>query len=313
MVNTLTTLSPEAKQFYDRNLLERANPLLVLARFAQNRNIPRNSGNQVSYRRFNKLSTITTPLVEGVTPSSQSLSITEITGTAAQYGGYVTISDAVDLLAIDPVITESTDVLGEQAGESIEEIARAELVTGTSVVFANAVANRATLAAVTDRIDSTDVRLAIKTLYVNNAKPFRGERNDQGQGGLYVGVIHPEAWFPYIGQTLVTQTLQYSDPQGMYTLELPVFDQVAWYVTTMAPKFAAGGAAGADVYGTLIFGQNAYGMVDVAGTGKFDTIVKPIGSGGTSDPLNQRGTVAWKSWQLPKILNNNFMVRIEST
>jgi N4-gp56 family major capsid protein len=81
--------------------------------------------------------------------------------------------------------------------------------------------------------------------------------------------------------------------------------------STLAPVFTGQGSGGADVYGTLIAGQHAFGVVDVGGTGKFNTYVKQVGSGGTSDPLDQRGTIGWKSVFVSKILNDNFMVRIE--
>jgi len=41
--------------------------------------------------------------------------------------------------------------------------------------------------------------------------------------------------------------------------------------------------------------------------------VKPLGSGGSSDPLNQRGTVGWKAFKTAKILVQQYMVRVEST
>lgn len=132
-MDTLTTLSPEAKQYYDKLLLSRALPILALAKAGQKRSLKKNAGNQISYRRFNTISTATTPLTEGVTPAAASLSVTEVTGTVQQYGNYVTLTDALDMLAIDNVIIEATDVLGENAAQSVEEIIRAEVVTGTNV------------------------------------------------------------------------------------------------------------------------------------------------------------------------------------
>jgi len=40
-------------------------------------------------------------------------------------------------------------------------------------------------------------------------------------------------------------------------------------------------------------------------------ISKPLGSGGTADPLNQRATDAWKAWFVTKILQDLAMVRVE--
>jgi N4-gp56 family major capsid protein len=47
----------------------------------------------------------------------------------------------------------------------------------------------------------------------------------------------------------------------------------------------------------MIFGQDAYGVVDVENSaeGKPSIIVKNAGSAGTADPLNQRSTIGWKA------------------
>jgi N4-gp56 family major capsid protein len=311
VTDTLGTLTPEAKAFYDRNLLERAMPILGLAKGGQARNIPQNSGNQVSYRRFNQINTSTTALTESVTPAASALSMTEITGTVAEYGNYVQVSDALNLLAIDRVITEATDVLGENGGQSVEEIIRAELVNGTSVNYPSTITARSSVGT-TNLMTLTQVRKAVRTLMSNDARPFYGNRDDTGQGGLFMGFIHPRVWYDLIGDTTVINTFTYSDPDKLYTMKIPTLGQVAWIISTKAPIFTGGGSGGIDVYGTFIFGKDAYGVVNVAGTGKFKTIVKPLGSAGTADPLDQRASIGWKAWQLPKILNNNFMVRMEA-
>ena len=69
---------------------------------------------------------------------------------------------------------------------------------------------------------------------------------------------------------------------------------------------------GMDVHATLVFGADAYGVVDVDGEGCLQTIVKPCGSGGASDPLDQRATVGAKvAAYTAKILNNLWIVRVE--
>lgn len=76
---------------------------------------------------------------------------------------------------------------------------------------------------------------------------------------------------------------------------------------------SGGGASGANVYGTLIYGQNAFGNVELGGTGKnVKIIINPPGSAGASDPLEQRGTIAWKVRGFTcVILQDSFIVRLE--
>lgn len=71
------------------------------------------------------------------------------------------------------------------------------------------------------------------------------------------------------------------------------------------------GAAGRDVYSTLVLGENAYGTTEITGGG-LQHIVKQLGSGGTADPLNQRATVGWKATKVAERLVEGFMVRIET-
>ncbi len=71
---------------------------------------------------------------------------------------------------------------------------------------------------------------------------------------------------------------------------------------------------GLDVHATLVFGPDAYGVVDVGGGGVMQTIVKPCGSGGPADPLDQRATVGAKVMAYTAaILNDLWLVRIEHT
>ena len=61
----------------------------------------------------------------------------------------------------------------------------------------------------------------------------------------------------------------------------------------------------------LILGENAYGITEVTGGG-LKTIIKQLGSAGTADPLDQRSTVGWKAMQTAEILQEPYMVRVES-
>ena len=73
-----------------------------------------------------------------------------------------------------------------------------------------------------------------------------------------------------------------------------------------------GGKDGADVYSTLVLGDDAYGVTEITGGG-LQHIVKQLGSAGSGDPLNQRATVGWKATKTAEILVQQYMVRIEAT
>jgi N4-gp56 family major capsid protein len=54
-VTTLTQLPPEVRTYFDRLLLALARPYFIYDLFAQKRQIPLNSGNQMVFRRYSTL------------------------------------------------------------------------------------------------------------------------------------------------------------------------------------------------------------------------------------------------------------------
>ena len=85
-----------------------------------------------------------------------------------------------------------------------------------------------------------------------------------------------------------------------------------WNTSTKV-RPAGGGAEGVNVYGTVIYGQNAYGDIELGMGGEnVKIIINPPGSSGAADPLEQRGTIAWKvKGFCCTILQDAFIVRIE--
>ena len=141
-VTTDTGMSAENKTFYDKELIRTAGPQLVHDQFAQKRPIPKNGGQSVEFRQFGDLPKALTPLTEGVTPNGKKLSATAKTATVSQYGDYVTISDKLDLTAIDPVALEAVDVIGKQMGLTLDTVTRNEIQQGKQVLYAPAIGRR---------------------------------------------------------------------------------------------------------------------------------------------------------------------------
>lgn len=298
----LAPLSDEMKTYYDRVLLERAVPMLVHGQFGQERPIPRNGGKTIEFRRFASLGQSTTPLTEGVTPSGQALSVSAITATINQYGDFVEGSDLLDLTAIDPILTETAQLLGEQAGESIDAITRDILAAGTTVQYAAGRASR-NLVAAGDNLTVDEIRKAVRTLKNNKARPI---------GDSYVAIVGPNTTYDLQSDSMWQNAQLYAGSQRLFNGEIGRIFGVRFVETTEAAVFSGGGASGADVYGTIVLGANAYGMVPLSGQ-SLGFIFKQLGSSGTADPLNQRWTSAWKVAFTAKILNDLFMVRIEHT
>ena len=80
--------------------------------------------------------------------------------------------------------------------------------------------------------------------------------------------------------------------------------------STNARVFSSAGLSGADVYATMILGQEYYGISEF-GAMSARTYIKPVGSAGAKDPLDQYGSVGWKASVAAARLNEAFAVRIE--
>ena len=307
-------LSDEMKTFYDRMLLERTVPNLLHGRWGQTKRIPANGGRIIEWRKFSALSTATTPLIEGsLFTDLKDLTVTAITGTVAQYGDAVGFSDLVSVVAIDPILAETTKILAEQASQTIDELTRDVLVAGTTKEFANQAANRAAVAAnddfsAMDGAGSTqsggslaDLRLISLTLELNRARKI---------GGFWQVITHPRVMFDIQATTEWRELQLYNQTNRIIDGSVGEIYGFKFWVTDVAKVFTAGGAAGIDVYATLVFGQDAFGTVELSGH-NLQTIYKPLGSAGTSDPLNQQQTMGWKVTFGTKILQQAFMLRYE--
>ena len=144
--NVTTDLTVEMKTYYDDRLIDLAQPLLVHDQFGQKRPIPKNGGKTIEFRKYAPLTKATTALTEGVTPDGKKLSVSKIEATVKQYGDYVTLSDVLLLTAIDNNLTQAQNLLGNQAGMTLDTITRDILVTGTNVQYAEGqVSSRADL------------------------------------------------------------------------------------------------------------------------------------------------------------------------
>ena len=85
-LNTTATMSKEMKTFYEKRLIDQAEPRLVHDQFADYYPVPQNGGKTIEFRKYDSLPKASTPLTEGVTPNGQALNVTTITSDLHQYG-----------------------------------------------------------------------------------------------------------------------------------------------------------------------------------------------------------------------------------
>ena len=299
---TYGNLTAEQKTFYDRTPLSRQLPNLTFLKYGQKRPIPKNEGDTINFRRFNSLDVPAASLTEGVTPDGDNLSITAVTATVAQEGNWVRLSDKISMVGIDPVLTESAALMGENAAKTLETRCADVIFKGTSQQFAGGAASAAAIAA-GKVVNSEEIKKAVRTLRNNNAEPL--------EGGYYIGFCDPSVAYDLQNDSLWQDISKYNGAENIMKGEIGRIHGVRFILTTMCPTDATTATAGT-LHKTLIVGKDAYGVVDVNGSSKPEIIIKPTGSAGTEDPLNQRASVGWKAMAVTVRLQELAMVCIQS-
>lgn len=309
-----TVIDPGVANFYDRRLLRKAFPRLIHSLYAQTRDLPAGDSTVIKFRRYSLLTAATTPLSEGVTPSGSQLSKTDITSTVQQYGDYITLTDKLLFSTTDPVLTEANSVLAQQAGNTLDQLTRDVIIAGTTVQYASTATARIEVTAAM-KLTLAEIQEAVRTLKQNNADKIT-EMIDPSDGvgtspvnAAYIAFVHPNASYDLKNATGFVTVEKYGQRVALPG-EIGSLDEVRFIESTNAKVFTGLGAAGVDVYGTLIIGADFYAQSRIAGDA-MRNIIKPLGSAGSADPLDQRQTTGWKATYVATRLNEAFAVRIE--
>jgi N4-gp56 family major capsid protein len=309
-VNLTSTsgLNDASAIYYDRKLLTRLMFQLYLQESAEKRTLPKGNGTQIQFLRPSNLAAITTPLSEGTNPNGQAWQSTKILSTPVQYGGFLAYSDRLMLEAYDNITEAMHDVLGYQAGLSLDTILRIALTGFVTTQFTGTAVSEATVSVATAAVDFRKAAKALKSLAV---LPF--------EDGCYHAVVHPATSAdlqadPAAGGWLdVNRYVSIADEHHKVLVgELGKLVSCRFQESQNIFVNVGGGAAGATTYHSFVFGQQGVGSVDVANQG-IQKIVHQPGDSGVADPLNLNGTIGWKTYAVFPILDANRIIELIGT
>jgi N4-gp56 family major capsid protein len=307
--NTQTTLADGIKTQYERRLLTRALPRLIHGRWGMQARL--NKVGAYELRKYGALSAVTSALTEGTTPSEQSaISLTLVTITPSFYGAWLGYTDELEMTAFDPIISEFSSILGEQAGLSADTLIRNTLTDGATKDYANDATSRVTVGS-NDVISFAEFITQVAALEASNALPVDGDD--------FIVIMHPNAWAKLMQDaTFVAMFQQEASRDSNSPLRSGLVGRILRckvFVSSNSRVYAGEGASSGDVYSMLFIAREAYGYVGMAGsfpnlvdgapesnisgmTGQnvkpVEIILKQLGSAGADDPLNQRATIGWK-------------------
>ena len=294
-------LSPEMQTFYDTSLLQNERKKHYFTQFGQTQPLPKGNGKRVTWRRFDSFKPALTPLTEGVTPDGNKLNMQSIGKDVEQYGDYTAVSDRLQSEAIDPVISVCTEEHGAQAGDTLDTIVRNEVVSGINVFYAGDKTSRAALTA-TDKV-TPQLFHRVAVFLKKQLAPLKD--------GTYIAIIHPSVAYDLTESEGWIEAHKYATPENIYNGEIGKLYNIRFVEDPTMKVYNGNGSDVLAVYATIVMGAEAYGIIDPNDEG-LRMIVKMAGTGGTSDPLEQRSTVGWKACQAAKILYQERIVRVES-
>lgn len=304
----------------------------------------------VKWERLNNLSPTTTAMTEitGTTAaffgrSTVLPTVSTVTAAMAKYGNAVLLTEEIDLLQMNLRAARFLDMLGANAGESLNLLMEA-IYAGASTArwSTGATGGAASDTLVTSSISLTDIKYVVNQLDRASAMPFMpygyGSQNigTSPIRSAYYGIAHPDVKETIRGLSGFLGVEAYGGYTETMPYEFGAVGGVRWCETEMIPVttgiattsvigFRGATDATNDVYSTYIYGKeaigtvglgnmhatNAYEMYDPKNPPAIEIINKPMGTVGT-DLYNEVQSIAWKGWFSGAILNSTWVGKIRS-
>lgn len=320
------TLSTMANVYVVAKMLIRALPYLVFEKFGQAYPLPTKSTKTAKFRRFESLDATPKELIEGVTPTAQTFSVTDIEATVHQYGNLVTMTDVLLDTNDSPVMEQVTQIVGEQAAETVESMRIGVLLGGTNVEYANGTAREQVNTPISLPLQRRITRKLKnqKARFLTDSIKSTPRFYTESISPCFVAVCHPDCEADIRSMPHFQDVKDYGNTSP-WENEIGAVEGVRYLFTTLMKSWPNVGGdktniagdtmvstAGtkADVYPILFLAKDAYGLVPLKGAESLTpVIINP--SHTESDPLAQRAHVAWKTMQTCVILNQAWMVRAE--
>lgn len=363
------TIRPEV--FYTKQLLDTIRldaDQFVYYRYADESPIPDKS-KKLTLRRWAPLQAHIVPLVEGTPPKSDKGSVESYEMEAFQYGRYMEFTDKVDFEVVDPIVAHYSKEYAIVAIETLDMLAREELLSKAQKRFAGGAANITEMRIATGKPTIADLRLIILSLKKLLVKPrsnskfhvlvsaeFTFDMIDDPYVKTYMtlnqktspmydnGVLVPMFDMEFYETMACPTTGEFVDEDGkksllIYKTYVAATDSTEdWadtldddgfvyqvinedskdasdkFLYTAEDGYVKDGRTGEDasfipdlatwkiptgwtelkVQHTLILGKDALTRTGLAGEGNAKTYVKPLGSAGVLDPIDQRQSIGFK-------------------
>lgn len=344
-LTTTTQIAAPVNVVLQRNLLTNARACCPYFTGTQAAHVGEHMGSfTAKWRRYENLTPVTTALSELTGTStfptgrdSAAITVTDVTKAVAKYGNYLLLNEEVNLVNITAQSTKLSEVMGINAGESLNMLQRNEVEDNATLVYANGGAD----SAVNTIMTASDIKNVVNTLQRNKAKHFTPMSKGETSIGTapirksFWGITHYDVEEDIRAMTGFRAVETYAGQTETAEGEFGAINGVRWLSTSEASIDTDVGATGgsgvrettnskADLYTSVIFGMDAVGSLGLTTDHLKQVyksgdrlpavimIAKGLGSAGAGDPYDEVSSLAWKSWHGAKILNANWIRGIRS-
>lgn len=266
--------------------------------------VPKRNGRTIQWFRYNNLSSNTNPTADGTVPTSQTISNNILGADLSQYSAYISMSTFLTDIALDPVIENASDLLGYQAGLSVNAITRAEIDNFHSSVNVSLLGTYPT---------AEDIRGGVSRLQGKNVLPL--------DGGDFLVICHPYTFFDIINDPAANgyadlfkyTTTSNSDTSSGYNVRAKNFSSFSG-VRFCASTTVTVTSGSPNLYRMYLFGKNGVGTASLEGWSpsevydpnvqKFKINVIPGGKMTPYDPTGEiGGMVSYKFAYVTSVLD----------
>lgn len=286
-VTKQTDLEYAVGTHYAGLMIDRALPFEIHNLFSKKAKMPKMKGDEFKVGGFLPLDPALVALTEGTKPEGQRMTNIRKSVRVKQYGDYVEITDWCDYTLEDPVLNESTKLLGEQIGKTTDILTRDVLAATASKYTCQFGAVTAT------DLSAKDIRRVVKIILENNGSFF----NSMVEGVNKFGTAPLPETFWVLASVSMMDDLEdlpkwrgketYPNTKGVLPAEYGSIGFTRWVLSSLGYYNSV-----TSQYSAFVVSRDAYLTVDL--TGNVSTHFKDFGSAGSLDPIDQIATHGWK-------------------
>jgi N4-gp56 family major capsid protein len=311
-ITTTSVLPAPVQQSFSMKLLSVPVPNMIHKIPAMMKTMPAKGGKTLRMRRYNPLDTAMVPLGNtGVTPPAQQLTAVDIDAEISFYGTYIQLNEQVTLQNQDPVLNEAAKRLGVSLRQTEDQLTRDMLAATASFINCTGGVNGDNPTEIT----RTDVDTAVRTLL--NSDAYTIMDNIEGENKFGTAPVR-DSYFALCSTNLsgeldavsgFIQKSQYPNDRNVLRSEWGSIGNLRFLVSSIGSKTASASNLGADVYNIFCVGMEAYACVEQSQYSAQFIYRPPIYDG----PLALNASVGYKFAEVPRILNDEWVINLRTT